>query len=211
VTIRLVLADDHPIFLAGLAQLCATEPDFEVVARASNGDQALDAVRRLAPDILVLDIRMPGKDGLAVLRELKRAAPNTKAVVLTAANSELLVQAVEEGARGVVLKDMAPEFLTRALRAVHAGGTWLERGVAGEAVDRLMHRSGGSDDRLRALTPRETEVARLVAQGLPSKSVAEKLGITEGTAKLHLHHVYEKLGLDGRMALVRLLQGRGLG
>jgi DNA-binding NarL/FixJ family response regulator len=207
--IRLVLADDHPIFLAGLAQLCATEPDLEVVARASNGDQALEAVRRHAPDILVLDLRMPGKDGLTVLRELKRVAPNTKAVVLTAAGSDLLMQAVEAGTRGVVLKDMAPALLVRALREVHAGGTWLERGVAGQAVDRLLRRKGGAGDVFDDLTPREIEVARLAAEGLPTKTIAERLDITEGTAKLHLHHVYEKLGLDGRMALVRYLQERG--
>ena len=208
--IRLVLADDHPIVLDGLAQLFLLESDISVVACARNGDEALRAVRELQPDILVLDLRMPVMDGLAVIREMKRDALPTKVVVLTGVEGDEVFDAIELGVRGVVLKEMAPKLLMRAIREVHAGGTWIERGAATQAVGRLVQRDAWLGEVAAKLTAREMEVARMIAKGLPNKTVAEKLKIAEGTAKLHLHHVYEKLGLDGRMALARYLQSRGI-
>jgi DNA-binding NarL/FixJ family response regulator len=209
--IRLVLADDHPVVLDGLAQLFAAEKDFNVVARASNGDEALSALRRHEPDVLVLDLRMPGKDGLAVLRELRREGLSTRVVVLTAASDNGDVfEAINLGVEGVVLKDMATSLLLRCVREVHAGKKWIERGVATDAVDALRHQQSSQRDIEKILTPREFQVARLTAKGHPNKVVAERLSITEGTAKLHLHHVYEKLGVDGRMALERFLRSTGL-
>ena len=208
--IRIVLADDHPIVLEGLAQLFAAEPGFDVVARVTNGDEALASVRKHRPDVLILDLRMPGKDGMEVLREMRRAALPTRIVVLTAMDSSDLLQAIRLGVQGVVLKDMATQLLVRAVREVHAGGKWIEKGIATRALDTLLDREGAAEGFGDTLTPREIEVARLTAKGHPNKIVAETLSITEGTVKLHLHHVYEKLHLDGRMALVRYLQGRGL-
>jgi DNA-binding NarL/FixJ family response regulator len=208
VTIRLVLADDHPIVLDGLAQLFASEPDCEVVARVLDGDQALDAVRKYQPDILVLDLRMPVKDGLTVLREMKRDTLPTQVVVLTAVDSDDLMEALRLGVRGVVLKDMATKLLVRAVREVHAGHKWIEKDTATHAMDRLLQREAAVGEIGRTLTPRELEVARLTAKGHSSKVVASKLSITEGTVKLHLHHVYEKLDVDGRMALVRYLRSK---
>jgi len=210
VPIRIVLADDHPIVLEGLAQLFATEAGFEVVARAADGDETLTCVCKHRPDILVLDLRMPGKDGLEVLREIRREALPTRVVVLTAADSSDLMEAIRLGVQGVVLKDMATKLLVRAVREVHAGGKWIEKGVATRALDTLLEREVATEAFGDVLTPREAEVARLTAKGNPNKVVAETLSITEGTVKLHLHHVYEKLELDGRMALVRYLQSRGL-
>ena len=208
--IRLVLADDHPIVLDGLAQLFASEPGFEVVARAVTGQEALDAVRRYHPDILVLDLRMPDKDGITVLRELRQARSATRVVILTASESDDVVQAIRMGVQGVVLKDMATELLLRCVRAVHAGNKWIEKVLATRALDELLARHAGEQDLTATLTPRELQVARLIAQGFSNKAVAAKLGITDGTAKLHVHHVYEKLNLDGRMALAKYLQTRGL-
>ena len=196
--------------LDGLAQLFASEPDCEVVARVTDGEQALKAVREHKPDILVLDLRMPVKDGLAVLRELRQEALATQVVLLTAVENDDLFEAIRLGAQGVVLKDMASKLLLRAVRDVHAGHKWIEKGTATQAMDKLLQRATGLQDLTHALTSREIQVARLIAKGHPSKVVAGMLSITEGTVKLHLHHVYEKLGLDGRMALVRYLQGRGL-
>ena len=204
--IRLVLADDHPIVLDGLTQLFANEGDFEVVARAANGEEALHAVRELQPDILVLDLRMPGKDGLEVLREMQREASATKTVVLTALENDDVLDAISLGAGGIVLKDMAVALLVQCVREVHAGRKWLERSIAGRALGRFMKGQARTRRMTEILTPREIEVARLVADGLPSKTVASRLSINEGTAKLHLHHVYAKLKLDGRMALVRYMQ-----
>jgi len=139
-TIRLVLADDHPVVLEGLACIFAAEPDFEVLARVSNGDAALDAVLHFAPDVLVLDLRMPGKDGLTVLRELREQPVPTQVVVLTAVDGDPVFEAVRLGARGVLMKDAASQILVRCVREVHAGGSWIERGAASHAVERLLRR-----------------------------------------------------------------------
>jgi two-component system nitrate/nitrite response regulator NarL len=208
--IRLVLADDHPIVLAGLERLFSLEADFEIVARALNGDEALRFVRHFRPDILLLDLRMPGKDGLTVLREMSREQLPTRAVVLTAVDGDDVLEAIQLGVRGLVLKDMAPKLLVRCIREVHAGGKWLDRDSATHAVDKLLTRETSMQAFTRTLTPRELEVACMIAKGMHNKAVADKLSITEGTAKLHLHHVYQKLNVDGRMGLMRYLQSRGL-
>ena len=209
-TIRLVIADDHPIVLDGLEQLLSLEKDCEVVARARNGDEALRAVRQFQPDVLVLDLRMPGMDGLAVLGEMRREALPTRVVILSAMNDDDLFEGIRLGARGVVLKDMAPRLLMQCVRTVHAGGKWLEKGVATCAVDKLLECEAGIKAIAETLTPRELQVARMIAKGVPSKTVASRLAISEGTAKLHLHHVYEKLKVDGRVGLMRFMHSRGL-
>jgi DNA-binding NarL/FixJ family response regulator len=208
--IRLVLADDHPIVLAGLERLFSLEPDFEILARAKNGDEALRFVRQFRPDILLLDLRMPGKDGLTVLREMTLEKLPTRAVVLTAVDGEDVLEAINLGVRGLVLKDMAPKLLVQCIREVHAGGQWLDRDSATHAVNKLLTRETSMHTFSRTLTPRELEVACMIAKGMHNKAVADKLSITEGTTKLHLHHVYQKLNVDGRMGLMRYLQSRGL-
>lgn len=208
--IRVVIADDHPVVLAGLVHLFSAEGHFEVLATATNGIEALTAVREFRPDVLVLDLQMPGKDGVAVLGEMKRDRLPIKVVVLTAMETEDVLAAIRLGARGVVLKDMAVRFLIDCVRIVHSGGTWIEKSIAGRAVDRLLQRESATRAIGQSLTPREVEVARMIAHGLPSKQVADKLAITVGTAKLHLHHIYSKLNLRGRMALMRYMQRNGL-
>jgi DNA-binding NarL/FixJ family response regulator len=209
-SIRVVLADDHPVVLEGLEQLFRLEPDITVVGRASNGAETLDVVRKSRPDVLVLDLRMPKLDGVGVVRELQGEDLPTRIVVLTGIDGDQIQEAIELGVSGVVLKDMAAELLVRAVRQVHAGGTWIERNAATKTVNRLLQRDVATREITAKLTPREIEVARMIAKGLPNKAVADQLRISEGTTKLHLHHVYAKLGLDGRMALARYLQSRGL-
>jgi DNA-binding NarL/FixJ family response regulator len=125
-------------------------------------------------------------------------------------NDQDVVQALYLGARGIVLKDMASRLIGQCIRTVHAGGRWVEKGVATVAVEKLLKREAGVRTIGESLTPRELEVARMIAAGLPSKAVASQLDISEGTAKLHLHHVYEKLKLSGRVALVHYMQSHGL-
>jgi DNA-binding NarL/FixJ family response regulator len=209
-TIRIALADDHPIVLEGLSNLFSREPDFEVVASARNGDQALQLVQQFAPDILVLDLRMPNKDGIAVLREMKQLGLAPKVVILTAIQNEDVLDAIKLGVSGVVMKDMAPRLLIECIRIVNAGGRWIEKSAANRAVDQLLRRESGIRTMAKNLTPREAQVARMVADGMPSKHVAGQLAITEGTTKLHLHHIYSKLNLRGRVALVRYMQRHGL-
>ena len=208
--IRLVIADDHPVVLDGLSHLFALEHDFEVVASARNGDETLKAIRQFAPHVLVLDLRMPGKDGVAVLREMKRTGLDTRVVLLTAMENEDVVEAIKLGVCGVVMKDMALRLLVECVRIVHGGGRWIEKSAANRAVDQLLRRESGMRTIARNLTPRETQIAHMVADGMPSKHVAGRLAITEGTAKLHLHHIYSKLNLRGRVALVRYMQRYGL-
>jgi len=210
VTIRLIIADDHPVVLAGLANYLASESGLEVAARASNGEEALKAVRQFQPDVLILDLRMPVKNGLSVLREINEQKLSTRVVVLTALNNDEVIEAVRLGARGVLLKDTASSQLVECVREVHAGRKWLEKSVAMRTLDHFLERGNGTFSTHELLTRRELQVARMVAEGLPSKAIARKLAITEGTAKLHLHHVYEKLKINGRIALVRYMRTQQL-
>jgi DNA-binding NarL/FixJ family response regulator len=207
--IRLVLADDHPIVLAGLEQLFATEPGFVVVATAATGSETLTAVAEHRPDVLVLDLRMPDLGGIDVVRQLQQERSATRVVVLTASESDEVIEAIRIGVQGVVLKDMAPALLVRCVRAVHRGDKWIEKVLATRALDRLLARRSAEQD-VAVLTRRELEVAQLVAQGFSNKAVAARMLITEGTVKLHVHHVYGKLGVDGRMSLAALLRRKGL-
>lgn len=207
----LVLADDHPIVLDGLEQLFRLEAGLEVVARCRDGEETLQAVRSLAPDVLVLDVRMPGGDGLTVLHTLEEEGLPTRVVLLTAGlEDEQLLEAIRAGARGVVLKDMAPQLLVEAVRTVLGGGQWLEKGLGGRALTRLLQRERGLAEAARHLTPRELEIVRMVASGLRNRAIADRLFITEGTVKVHLHNIYEKLGVDGRVELTLYAQEKGL-
>jgi DNA-binding NarL/FixJ family response regulator len=209
--IRLILADDHPIVLDGLAQLFRVEPEFQVLARCRDGEEALGAVRTHQPDVLVLDIRMPRRDGLDVLRTVRLEGLPTRVVLLTAAlEEEQLVEALRLGVGGVVLKEMAPHLLVEAVREVHAGGSWLDKGAVSRIVGKLLQKEEGMREAARVLTPRELEIVRMVARGLRNRAIAEELLITEGTVKIHLHNIYQKLGVDGRLELAVYAQGKGL-
>ena len=209
--ISLVLADDHPIILDGLEMLFRAEQDFQVLARCVNGEETIQAVRQHRPDILILDIRMPGKDGLAVLREVKKDSLPTRAVLLTVGlDEDDLLEAIRLGVRGVVLKEMAPQMLVQCVRKVHAGGQWLEKRSVGRALEKMLLREAGERQVAGVLTPRELEIVRMVAAGLRNKEIAESLSISEGTVKIHLHHIYEKLHLGGRLELALYAQERGL-
>jgi len=208
---RLVLADDHPIVLDGLEHLFRTEPGFEVVARCRDGEAALDAVRSLRPDVLVLDVRMPRRNGLDVLRELAASELSTRVVLLTAAvDEEELIEAVRLGVGGVVLKEMAPRNLVAAVRRVSEGGEWFDEDVSGRALRRLVDREAGRDEAAALLTPREVEIVRMVASGLRNRAMADHFQISEGTVKSHLHNVYEKLGLESRLELASYARKKGL-
>ncbi|HEX6199684.1 MAG TPA: response regulator transcription factor [Thermoanaerobaculia bacterium] len=207
----LVLTDDHPIVLDALEQLFRLEEGLEVVGRCRDGETTLLAVRELQPDVLVLDVRMPGPDGLDVLRTLDAERAGTRVVLLTAElEDDQLLEAIRAGARGVVLKDMAPQLLVEAVRTVLGGGQWLEKGLGGRALTKLLQRERGLKEATRHLTPREMEVVRMVAQGLRNRAIAERVHITEGTVKVHLHNIYEKLGVDGRVELTLYAQEKGL-
>jgi len=211
VSIRIVLADDHPIVLSGLEQLFAAEKDFKVLACCASGAETLKAVWKHRPDILILDIRMPEKSGLMVLQEMREKKVPTRVVVLTAAMDEGdLAQAIRLGARGVVVKDMAPGILIECVRKVHAGEQWFDQGALSRVLEKLACRQAGQEEAMQVLSPREVEIVRSVAAALQNKQIAKKLFISEGTVKVHLHNIYEKLGVDNRLQLVRYAQEKGL-
>jgi DNA-binding NarL/FixJ family response regulator len=208
--IGVVLADDHPIVLAGLETVLHEAKDIKLLARCRDGEESLRAVRQHRPDVLVLDIRMPGKNGLEVLQELKREKLATRVVLLTAAlDDNEVLEAVRLGVRGVILKEMTPDLLLQCIRKVHAGEQWLEKRSFQSALEKMLRREAAAKT-VSGLTPRELEIVRMVAAGLRNKEIAEKLTITEGTVKIHLHSVYQKLELDGRMALSLYAQDKGL-
>ena len=209
--IRLILADDHPIVLDGLRRLFESEPDCEVVATCGDGVAALDAVRAKPCDVLVLDLKMPGKTGLEVLQQMTQENVQCRTVLLTAAlKDDEVVQALKLGAMGVVLKESEPGALLECVRRVHQGEQWIDRETLSRAFGRVMMRESANREASRNLTPRELEIVRMIAQGLRNKAVAERLSISEGTVKIHLHNIYEKLGVDGRLELVLFAQEKGL-
>jgi two-component system nitrate/nitrite response regulator NarL len=209
--IRVVLADDHVIVLDGLEQLFRLEPEFEVVARSTTAEAALKAVQEHRPDILVLDLVMPGHDGMWVLRELSELNLPTRTLLLTAHVEEnRLVEAIRLGVWGIVLKEMAPRMLMECVRKVHAGEKWLEQQSVTRAMERMQKRESEIDRLTRLLTPRELEIVRLASEGLRNKEIGERLSITEGTVKIHLHNIYEKLGVTGRSQLILYATKHGL-
>ena len=208
--IRLVLADDHPLILDALEQLFSLEQDFQVLARCQDGAEALKAIDYYQPDVLILDLRMPHKDGRAVLRAMQQAQCPTRVVLLTAAIEESEVQeAIHLGVHGVVLKGMAAHLLVECVRKVYAGGHWVERRSASQALSTLLRHRDGQRNVASILTRREEEIMRLVAQGIRNQSIAEALSISEGTVKIHLHNIYKKLHIDSRMALSLYARDKG--
>jgi DNA-binding NarL/FixJ family response regulator len=209
--INLVLADDHPIVLAGLDNMFRRERDCRVVASCVDGVEAMRAISRHSPDVAVLDLRMPRMHGLAVLRQMQKEKLPTRTVLLAAVlEDDDLVEAVRLGVRGIVLKEMAPTLVVQCVREVHAGGQWLEKRSVSQAIEKLIRREEASRDLAKILTPREVQIAGAVASGLRNKEIADKLGIAEGTVKIHLHVIYEKLKIDGRMALVLRMKENSL-
>ncbi len=209
--IRIALADDHPIVLDGLEQLFRLEADITIVARCRNADEALHVLKTQSPDVLVLDLLMPGGGGLELLRAVADRQLHTRMVLLTAVvDDEQLLEAIRLGAQGVVLKDMAPQLLTDAVREVHAGGLWLEQGLGGRALRRLLARETRGSAAARLLSSREREIVRLAAIGLRNRGIADRLSISEGTVKVHMHNIYEKLNVSGRVELVNYARENGL-
>jgi DNA-binding NarL/FixJ family response regulator len=210
VTIRLVLADDHRIILEGLEQLFRREKDFDVVATATNGEDALAAVRKHRPDILVLDIQMPKGNGLWVLKQVKTEKLQTRVVLLTATlDEDDVLDAMQSGVSGLVLKEAAAVNLVETVRRVQRGERALEPTLVSRALDRLSQREDAKKI-VEVLSRRETEIVKMVATGLRNKEIATKLTIGEGTVKTHLHTIYEKLGVHGRVELTMYAIERGI-
>jgi DNA-binding NarL/FixJ family response regulator len=209
--LRIVLADDHTIVRQGLKLLIDGQPDMMVVGEAPDGAAVLEQAKALKPDIVVMDISMPGMNGLVATRTLKGAQPHVAIVVLTRHEEDAYVQELlRAGASGYVLKHSPPPQLLGAIRAVAAGGVYLDPAVSGRVADGLLD---GRLDRRRAadatITERESEVLRLVAVGHSNKDIAGRLDISVKTVELHKANAMRKLGLAGRVDIIRYGAMRG--
>ena len=209
--VSLVIADDHRIILEGLEQLFQREKDFKVLGTCTTGDEALVAVRDKRPDILVLDYHMPGRDGLSVLQQSRDEFLPTRVVLLTAAMDEdEVLRAVKLGASGLVLKESAAVLLVDCVRRVSKGERMLDQTLMVKAIDRMFEKETALKQTTEILSPRETEIVRMVAVGMRNKEIATRLFIGEGTVKTHLHAIYRKLGVHGRVELTVYARERGL-
>lgn len=210
-TINLILVDDHPLVLMGLQHLFSSEPDINILACCSDGEAALQQLSLVQPDILLLDLKMPKMDGLTLLRELKKQKMGVKVVVLTAAlDEDEVLEAIRLGVRGVILKEMAPQLLIQCIHKVYAGGDWLEKTSVSRALEKILKRETEMQYVNLVLTPREIDLIKLVAQGCNNKQIAKQRNISEGTVKVHLHNIYDKLQVQSRVALTLYAQNKGL-
>lgn len=211
-TIRLVLADDHPLILDSLAYIFSQEDDIEVLAYCRDGVSAIRAVRQQQPDIALLDVHMPGMSGLEVAQLIREEKLPTRVVLFAAEiDADEMIKAGTLEVEGVMLKDVAHQSLAKCIRKVHAGEFWLEQRTTMCAMEKLMRREEAAKEVDAQLSHSETEVVRMVALGLHNHEIAEKLFICEGTVKVHLSNIYKKLNLaGGRIALLRYLQEKGL-
>jgi len=209
--IRIVIADDHPIVLRGLAGLFEVEADMALMASCVDGDEALAAVRAHKPDVLVLDLKMPGMNGLQVLHEIRREGLDTRVVVLTAeADDDQLLECLRLGVKGFMLKEQASAQLVNCIRRVRAGAQCIDAQLSTRALDTLLRNEAVVHGDAVHLTRREAELVRLVGRGLRNREIAERLSIGEGTVKAHLHNVFRKLGVETRVALALYAQRNGL-
>lgn len=201
--IRLLIADDHPIIISGLEALLR-DTDYEIVATAPDGEAALAQLDEANPDVLILDERMPRLSGVEVLRRLRDVGDTRPVVLLTADLSDRkLLDAVELGVEGIVLKESAQSLMIACLDEVVRGGRWLEPSLVQHALD-LKLKEGASGNGFSSLSRREAAIVALVAQGLRNREIAGQLGLTEGTVKVYLHRIYEKLGVTNRTELAIL-------
>src|ERR1700719_3913545 len=217
-TVRLLIADDHPIVRDGLKKLLLLEDDFEVVGEAGDGREVLERVQELDPDVLLLDLRMPNLDGLSALQALQQTNKRTRVIVLTASDDKNeFVQAMKLGCSGIVLKQTAPDLIVKSIRKVYGGEIWLDSHTTAAVMRQFstgLESSGGggtSKGRERSpLSTREREIVALVAQGYKNKEMAEKMFISEQTVKNHLHNIFDKLGVSDRLELALYAIHKGL-
>lgn len=203
--VRLLVADDHPVVRDGIVGMVSSDPGIEVVGEASDGAEAVGLARALNPDVVLMDLRMPGTDGVAAIRELLRLGVTARIVVLTTYDSDAdVLPAIEAGATGYLLKDIPRDELVRAVHAAAAGHSSLAPSVASRLVDRVRSPEAS------LLSPRELQVLALVADGATNRDAGARLHLSEATVKTHLLSVYAKLGVSDRAAAVAEGFRRGL-
>ena len=201
--IRVMMADDHVIFRQGVRKLLEGEDDISIVGEAADGNECVAMMAKLRPDIVLLDLNMPGKNGVAVLEEVNFDSLSTRAIVLTAAEDDRdAVRAMRLGARGIVLKQSASDLLVKSIHRVYGGEIWLDNRITAEVMKAFAKSSDRGARRDKSLlSDREKQIVQLVAQGYCNKEIGEKLFISEQTVKNHLHNIFDKLGVSDRLEL----------
>lgn len=200
--IRILCVDDHPLVRKGIASILANESDMELVAEAGNGREAVEKFRQLRPDVVLMDLRMPQMDGTEATRMIRKEDPEARIIALTSYDGDQdIYRALEAGVRGYILKEMVHTEVVRAIRTVHSG----KRLMPPEVAERLSEYFPQM-----ALTPREVEVLSLVARGMANKEIAHQLGTANGTIKMHVQNILEKLGASDRTHAVTLALERGI-
>ena len=205
-SIRIVVADDHPVVRMGVRNMLSNEPGFDVVAEANDGDDAITLTLEHEPDILLLDLAMPRLPGLEAMRAIMSRSPRVKIILLTSTiSTQQVIEALQIGARGIVLKDAVVGDLSRALRAVISGDYW----IGGERVVNLLHAlreltqkaAAAPERKTYGLTPRELEVVNSIVEGCSNKDIAKEFSISEETVKRHLSNIFDKTGVSTRLEL----------
>ena len=215
--VRVLIADDHPIVREGLRRLLSLEEDVEIVGEAGDGEATVAMVEKLDPDVVLLDLRMPGMDGFAALQRMQKLGRKTRVIVLTASEDKNeFVQAMKLGCSGIVLKQTAADLIIKSIRKVHAGEIWLDSHTTAAVMRQFASPSDvGAPSGMRSrdrspLSHREREIVALVAQGYKNKEMAEKMFISEQTVKNHLHNIFDKLGVSDRLELALYAIHKGL-
>ena len=207
--IRIVVADDHPVVRAGLVMMLDTQPDMQVIGEAADGVEAVARVTALTPDVVLMDLEMPGLDGPRAIERIHATQPETRILVLTAYDTdERILQAVQAGARGYLLKGAPRDEIFQAVRVIHAGGSLLQPAIATKLLNRVGDLLRG--EREETLTERELQVLELMAKGYRNKEIAKELFITERTVKFHANILFQKLDVDSRTEAVSQALQRGI-
>lgn len=200
--IRVLIADDHPVVRAGLTSMLGTQTELEIVGSASSGEEVLAKLGQAKPDVLLLDLRMHGLSGVETLVAMKRAADETRVIILTSFETdEDIYRAVQAGAQGYLLKDTSLKEMVTAIRTVHAGKRYIPQDIAARLADRMMRTD---------LTPREIEILKLLSKGPTNKEIGQALGISENTVKNHVNSIIEKLEVSDRTEAATTAIQRGL-
>ncbi len=209
--IRVLLAEDHTVVRRGLRKILEADPELEIVSEVGDGRAAVDATQRLAPNVAIIDISLPGLNGVEVTRQLSKLAPDTHVLILSMhTDTAYIRESLKAGAKGYLLKDADEQDLSKAISAVAAGGSYFSPAVSKVVLEGYLHKEAAPPDELQVLSDREREVLQLIAEGKSNKEVAQMLNVAVSTAESHRKHIMEKLDLHNTAAVVRFAVRKGI-